>query len=540
MSAAIPAPGSGSAPSQPTLPSPPTTIPWLGLLAVLMGTFISTLNGRLSTFGLADIRGAVGAGVDDGAWITTAQTAAQMLVTIPAMWLGAAYGPRRVLIGASIAFAVISLLTPYSTTLPELLTMQFLSGLASGFFIPLTLSFILRNMPPKYWAFGIAIYALNLELSLNISASLEGWYVEHHSWRWIFWQNVPLALIMSLGLHRGIAPLPITARPPSDVFGLLAGGWGLAFIYAAFDQGNRLDWQNSGLVWGLMSAGVLLLAAILIHEARTANPLLDLKVVFGRPLPSQFVLIAFLRLTITSTAFLIPLYLGSVRGFRALETGDTLIWIAVPQLIFCPLAALMLRRTDARFVAAIGFIFISVACLMVAYNLTPLWGSYQFLPSSFLQSLGQSFALSGVIFFGILHLRPQDALTFGAVLQTARLMGGEIGSAFVSTLARVREQVASNLIGQHVQAGDPEVIRRVGAYGAATTRVIDPVGAVARGELVLGNIVRSAATTQAIIDCFTAIGVLTAVALLIVVMRSAAPEGPASPMPLFRSQSRPP
>src|SRR5579863_1561946 len=112
MSAPIPVPGSGSAASQATLPSPPTTIPWLGLLAVLMGTFISTLNGRLSTFGLADIRGAVGAGVDEGAWITTAQTAAQMLVTIPAVWLGTVYGPRRVLIGASIAFAVISLLTP--------------------------------------------------------------------------------------------------------------------------------------------------------------------------------------------------------------------------------------------------------------------------------------------------------------------------------------------------------------------------------------------------------------------------------------------
>src|SRR5580658_4182321 len=540
MNATIPVPGPGSALSQPTPPSPPTTIPWLGLIAVLMGTFISTLNGRLSTFGLADIRGAVGAGIDDGAWITTAQTAAQMLVTIPAVWLGAAYGPRRVLIGASIAFAVISLLTPYSTTLPELLTMQFLGGLASGFFIPLTLSFILRNTPPKYWAFGIAIYALNLELSLNISASLEGWYVEHHSWRWIFWQNVPLALIMSLCLHRGIAAQPITARPPHDTFGLLAGGWGLALIYAALDQGNRLDWQNSGLVWGLMSAGVLLLAAILIHEARAANPLLDLKVVFGHPLPSQFVLIAFLRLTITSTAFLIPLFLGSVRGFRALETGETLIWIAVPQLIFCPLAALMLRRTDARLVAAIGFIFISVACLMVAYNLTPLWGSYQFLASSFLQSLGQSFALSGVIFFGILHLRPQDALTFGAVLQTARLMGGEIGSAFVTTLARVREQVASNMLGQHLQVGDPQVIQRVGAYGAATTKVIDPVGAVARGEVALGNVVRVAANTQAVIDCFVVLGLVTAVALLIVITRGAAPEGPASPMPLFRRRAASP
>src|SRR6202012_1308751 len=105
------------------------------------------------------------------------------------------------------------------------------------------------------------------------------------------------------------------------------------------------------------------------------RPLLNLKVIFGAPLPILFLLIAFLRLTITSTAFLIPLYLGPVRGFRALETGDTLIWIAVPQLIFCPLAALMLRRSDARLVASIGFIFISVGCLMVAYNLTPTSGT---------------------------------------------------------------------------------------------------------------------------------------------------------------------
>jgi DHA2 family multidrug resistance protein len=520
--------------SAPTLAAPPTAIPWLGLFAVLMGTFISTLNGRLSTFGLADIRGAVGAGFDEGAWITTAQTAAQMFITLAAVWMGAAYGPRRVLIGSSIAFALVSMLTPYSANLPMLLTMQFLGGLASGCFIPLTLSFILLNMPPKYWAFGIAVYALNLELSLNISASLEGWYVEHHSWRWIFWQNVPLALMMSLCLHRGIASKPITVRPPPDVFALLSGGSALALIYAALDQGNRLDWFNSGLVWGLLVAGALLLIAFFIHEARTPRPLLNLKVVFGAPMPSQFMLIAFLRLTILATAYLIPLYLGSVRGFRALEVGNTLIWIAAPQLIVCLLAALMLRRSDPRLVAAIGFIFISVACLMVAYNLTPIWGSDQFLPSQLLQSVGQSFALSGVIFFGILHLRPQDALTFGAVLQTARLMGGEIGSAAVTTLARIREQVASNFIGQHAQLGDADVIQRVRAYGAATTRVLDPTGALARGQQVLGNVVRVAATTQAVIDGFVAVGVLTALALLIVVFRSAAPEGPASAPPLFR------
>jgi len=528
IAAAAPPPPSG-------FPPAPVSIPWLGLLAVLMGTFISTLNGRLSTFGLADIRGAVHAGFDEGAWITTAQTVAQMLITLAAVWMGTAFGPRRVLMTAALAFALISLLTPFSNGLPMLLSLQFVGGLASGFFIPLTLGFVLLNTPPKYWAFGIAVYALNLELSLNISASLEGWYVDHLSWRWIFWQNVPLALIMALCLRYGIRTGPPAGvqRPPADVFGLLAGGIGLALIYAGLDQGNRLDWLNSGLVWALLLSGAALLGGFFVHEARTPHPVINLKVAFAMPLPILLLLIAFLRLTILATAYLIPLYLGSVRGFRALEVGQTLIWIAVPQLILCPLAALMLRRSDPRLVASIGFIFISVACLMVGYSLTPIWGSDQFLPSQLLQAVGQSFALSGVVFFAVLHLRPQDALTFGAAIQTARLMGGEIGSAFVVTMARVRGQFASNLIGLHVRSGDGQVVQRLQSYAAATARAGDPSSGALRGASVLSSVVRSMATTQAVIDCFVTVGGLTAIVLLLLALHRPAPVGPASAPPLF-------
>jgi DHA2 family multidrug resistance protein len=330
----------------------PVTIPWLGLAAVLLGTFISTLNGRLSTFGLADIRGAVHAGFDEGAWITTSQTVAQMLIAPVAIWMGGVFGSRRVLLEAAAAFAVISVITPLSANLPMLLAFQFLGGLASGFFVPLTLSFILRNTPPKYWAYGVAIYALNLELSLNISASLEGWYVDHHSWRWIFWQNAPLATAMALCLHFGVPRDPVNPnRPRADLYGLATAGLGLALIYAGLDQGNRLDWLNSGLVWALLLAGAVLVLGFFVHESRTDHPLINLKVAFAAPLPRLLVLIGFLRLTILSTAYLIPQYLGVVRGFRALEVGQTLVWIAIPQLIFCPLAALMLRRTDPRLVS---------------------------------------------------------------------------------------------------------------------------------------------------------------------------------------------
>jgi DHA2 family multidrug resistance protein len=521
-------------------PPPDQPIPWFGLAAVLLGTFISTLNGRLSTFGLGDIRGGVHAGFDDGAWITTAQTVAQMLVLPVAIWLGAVFGARRVLIEAALAYAVISFLEPFSPNLAMLLGLQFMGGLASGFFIPLTLSFILRGVPPRFWAYGIALYALNLELSLNISASLEGWYVDNLSWRWIFWQNVPLALGMFACFKWGSKPEPPNPAPPMpDRFGLVTSGVGLALIYAALDQGNRLDWLNSGLIWGLLAAGVILVAAFLAHERRSPQPFINLKVAFGPPLPRLLVLVAFLRLTILSTAYLIPQYLGAVRGFRALEVGQTMIWIAAPQLIICPLAAVMLRRMDPRFVSSVGFILISIACLMVAHGLTPVWSSDQFLLSQLLQAVGQSFALSGIVFFGILHLKPEDALTFGAAIQTARLMGGQIGTAFIATFVRIRSQIASNHIGLHVQVGDSQALHRLHDYAAATGRGIDPATATERGVAVLAGVVRSAAATQGVIDGFVAIGALTALALLLVVTHKPAPIGPASHMPLFAPRPDP-
>src|SRR5258708_5283380 len=114
-------PTAGPPPAAAVMPAAPSAIPWLGLTAVLLGTFFPTLNPRLSNFGLADIRGAVHAGFDDGAWITTAQTVAQMLVAPVAIWMGGVYGPRRVLLEAAAAFAVISLIEPFSPNLPMLL-----------------------------------------------------------------------------------------------------------------------------------------------------------------------------------------------------------------------------------------------------------------------------------------------------------------------------------------------------------------------------------------------------------------------------------
>jgi MFS transporter, DHA2 family, multidrug resistance protein len=122
----------------------------------------------------------------------------------------------------------------------------------------------------------------------------------------------------------------------------------------------------------------------------------------------------------------------------------------------------------------------------------------------------------------------------------ARIMGGQVGQAFTVTLVRVRSQIASNHIGLHLQRGDWQVAHRLQTYAAVTGRAVDPVTASDRAAAVLGGVVRSAATTQGVIDGFVVIGGLTALCLMIVAARRAAPVGPASHMSLFAPRGSPP
>lgn len=507
--------------------------PWLGILAVLFGASISTLNGRLSVFGLADIRGAVHAGFDEGAWIVTAQTAGQMMITPLAIWAGGVYGPRRVLIWGACLFAAMETALPFSGTLNQLLFCQFLAGIGSGTFIPLTLPVVLRSTPPRLWAYGIAIYALNLELSLNISASLEAWYIDHGGWQLIFWQNVPLALMMVLCLQKGLPrqPMPDRVRFPG-LFGAVSASLGLSLLYAALDQGNRLDWLSSGIVVGLLLGGLILLTAALLHLKLLPSEWFHLGKGLQWPLPLLLILVLVLRLTILSTSYLIPQFLVLVRGYRAFEVGQALIWIAIPQLVTAPLAAIFLRRLDSRIVAGLGLVAVGGACSIVAVTMTAQWGPEQFLVTQLLQAFGQSMALSGIVFTSVLHMRPEIQLTFGGLLQTARLLGGESGLAMTETLLRTREQQASNLIGQHVTAGGTATVERIGDYAVAVGRASPSGEGTTRALALLANAVREAANVQAFIDCFAAIAVVAGIALVILVIVGEAPMGPARHRPL--------
>jgi DHA2 family multidrug resistance protein len=508
------------------------TRPMIGLAGVMLGAMVATLGTRVTTFGLADLRGAFGAGFDEGAWITTSYGIGQLVSGIACPYLASIFGARRVLLAGILACFTASLLGPFSPNLAAFLTAQALGGLGSGTFIPLTVIFILRFLPRPLLIYGVAIYAMNSEFSQNIAASLEGFYVDHWSWRWISWQYCIVLPVMFACVWLGMPREP--ADPAKlrqiDWPGLTYGWLGFSLIYAAIDQGNRLDWTRSGLVVGLACAGALALAAFLVRELTSAHPVLDLRLL-GRPsLLVLFGLLAGFRFIILSTAYVIPNYLQTIQNYRGLEIGSVLLWIALPQFALVLPLAFLLKRVDPRWTLGFGSALICIACLM-ATRLTDQWATADFLPSQVLQAVGQSFALTSIVALVATTVRPEQAVTIGTFMQTSRLFGGEVGVAFMQTFVRVREQLHSNLLGLHVEAQAGHTTDRLLAYGHAVgARIADEGEAAAQALRLLGNAVSRQAAVLAYADGFAAAAVAAALCwLLAAFVPRAAPAPNAAP-----------
>jgi DHA2 family multidrug resistance protein len=137
---------------------------------------------------------------------------------------------------------------------------------------------------------------------------------------------------------------------------------------------------------------------------------------------------------------------------RDIQIGDTLNWIALPQIVLVPLVALLVRRVDARLVLVFGFATIAVGSWMDT-GLTHDWAGGDFLTSQCVEAVGLAFAIVALIIYTISHITPAQAAAIATTIQISRLLGAEIGSAVIQTFVRVHEQTYSNLIGLHVLIG---------------------------------------------------------------------------------------
>src|SRR5437016_12015263 len=260
------------------IPSEVSTRPLLGILGVVTGAGVVTLTSRMISLGLPDFRGLHGFGYDESAWIGTAFDVGLMFIGPFTVYLGGLMGPRRILLTAAALFTVLLVFLPLVHSYSLVIAMTLLAGLTSGTFYPLTLTFALRNIPLRYLPFTIALYATFVDGAVNIAPSLYGWYREHLSWHWMFWNSAWITPLMMLCIYYGIpaAPARKKSAAASSFAGFLYASAGFAMLYAALDQGERLDWWRSGVFTAVFAGGSFFLLCALVRRLRSPNPLVDM------------------------------------------------------------------------------------------------------------------------------------------------------------------------------------------------------------------------------------------------------------------------
>jgi MFS transporter, DHA2 family, multidrug resistance protein len=496
---------------------------YVGTFGVFLGAGIATLNGRMISVGLPDLRGAMGFGFDEASWIPTAYNMALMFIGPFSVFLGAMLGARRVLLSAGAIFILCSILLPFSTSLRMMLCLQVISGLSSGTFYPLTLTYALRALPLRYVIYGIGVYAMDIVGVTSVGTPLVAWYTEHLSWHWIFWQSACLTPLMMLCVYFAI-PNPPQRQGPKPALswrGFLYGSLGLALIYGALDQGERLDWLNSGVIVALLLTAAFLLPVAIVRRWLSPNPMVNPIFLVNRNTILLAGSLFSFRFVMLAIALLLPAVLGVTQQYRPLETGRVLFWIIPPLIIGGLVGARLMRRFDNRLVFATGFTIVAIACL-INTQLTSAWAGDNFFLTQIVLGggLGLTFtALVGSIIQNAFDTNalanPINILTYSSTIHCVRLLGGEMGTALMQRLVSVREQFHSNMIGLHVDSGSWLTSERLAAIAHALfPNSAGSEEAQARAALVLGGQVKVQAYTLAYSDGYLTLALVAALAII--------------------------
>ena len=506
--------------------------PLFAVGAVLLGSFLSNFDSRLTSVGLPDLRGAFSLGFDEGAWLSTAGIGSQIFIAPAVAWLATVFGLRRVLGIPSLVYALVSLLVPFAHDYTALIALSIAHGLLLGTFVPATLMIIFRNLPMKWWLPAIALYSIRVGFALDIGSALVGFYVEHWGWQWLYWQGVVIAPLMGLMVYLGTPREPVNRDllRHADWGGMLLLGASLSMVYAGLDQGNRLDWLGSGTVTALLLSGAVLFVGFLINETMARQPWAHVNVLFSRNVGLSLAVILLYTLASLSNSSLVPNFLGTVALLRPEQSGALLlVYGALPMLVLVPLSIFLLRHFDARTVLVVGLSAFAAANLW-GTQLSHVWALGDFTGIVMLLSVGQAFTLLPIIILAVSNSDTSRATAFAAYIQIMRLGGAEIGVALMGTWLRVREQVHSNFLGLHVENGSidvTQVLRQLAdgfaGRGAAT--------ASARALGTLSATVAREANTLAYIDGFRLCFWLAISALFCVALMTRAPPGPFTPAP---------
>jgi DHA2 family multidrug resistance protein len=489
---------------------------WIAVIGATLGAFMAVLNIQIVNASLADIQGAIGAGADDGGWISTSYLIAEIVVIPLSGWLAQVFSLRLYLLVNAVLFLIFSVACAFAHDLSQMIVLRAIQGFSGGVLIPLAFTIIITFLPKSKQSIGLALFAVSATFAPAIGPTIGGYLTETYSWKYIFYVNLVPGGIMLIMLWFSLerSPMKLALLRDGDWPGIATMAIGLAALQTALEEGNKDDWFGSPFIVRLAVVAAIALPLFVWIELKSAKPLLNLRLLGRRNFGLGIVANFLLGFALYGSVFILPLYLDRIQGYNSEQIGEVLAWTGIPQLLLIPLVPRLMHRFDARYVIGIGFVLFAASNFMNIFMSADTAADQLFWPNV-VRAIGQALVLTPLSAVTTAGVEKENAESASALFNMMRNLGGAIGIAALQTFQQKREQFHSNILTNSVSMFEEATRKRISdltAYFMAHG-VSDQATAAHKAIVAIGARISEQANIMGFSDTFLLLGVALTVAL---------------------------
>ena len=344
------------------------------------------------------------------------------------------------------SFTVASALCGAATSLGELVLFRALQGLAGAGLIPLSQAMLLQINPPERHGHAMAVFGIGTILGPIMGPALGGWLTQDYNWRWIFYINLPIGVLCTLGALIFIRQTRNVHREPFDLVGFLTLSVGIGALQLMLDRGELKDWFHSSEIWIAATVAGLGFYLFAVHTVTTdGSSFLHRDLLKSANFVASTALMFIVGLIMTGTLALLPTMLQNLMSYPALTTGLVTMPRGFGAMAAMFLVAPLINRVDSRLIILSGFLLTALAMWQMS-RFSLQMGMAPVIISRLLQGFGLGCTFVPLNIIALSNL-PRHILTQGTAIRSVmRNLGGSIGiSVLVATLAQNTQVVHSRL-----------------------------------------------------------------------------------------------
>ena len=407
---------------------------WVVLFAVVLGAILEILDTTIVSTAIPQMQGNLGATLDEIGWVSTGYIVANVVILPLTGWLSARFGRRQYLAASMAFFTFASLMCGVSGSLWGLVFWRIMQGAGGAALISTAQATLLSVFPPKQHNMVQGVFGLAIMVAPTTGPTVGGWITDNYSWPWAFFVNVPLGILgVFLVLTFLKDNLNQKAAPAIDIWGIIFLAVGLGSLQTVLEKGNREDWFESSLIVGLTILAVVNIALFIWWELRNPTPAVNLRILKNVGFTAGWLFNFAVGTALYASVFVFPVFMQTLRGYTAQETGMMLIPRGLTTAIITIITIRLSAFVQPRYLIGLGSFFF-VCAMMYFHDFTLQTGPDQTLWPMIITGAALGMLVVPVSTVTLGALKPQEIPAGAGLFNLMRQLGGSVGIAAASTL----------------------------------------------------------------------------------------------------------